>query len=164
MEELEGVPPGSDDLPFQLRQVAYQRVGWTLVFLFLLAAVLGVFGSGLYSSRTEVGRTFGVQYERVLRQDTPGGLTIRLFQMTKENAIQLSVNAAYLSRVTVERITPAPSKSEITETGTTWTIDVSPESARGELYLTLKPDQPGAIDLQLRLGSETLSLKQFILP
>lgn len=57
------------DLAFQRGDWRRERIGWALMTLLVVAAVLGLFGEGLLSSRTVGGGTvFALTHERTARR------------------------------------------------------------------------------------------------
>jgi hypothetical protein len=97
------------------RHTAYwraQRVGWVCMLLVVLAALAGVFGSGLFSEAEVAGEGVRVKYSRFVRVTTPVALDITLEHPT-ENAT-LSISREYLQSFEVNGILPQPVSSRTT--------------------------------------------------
>jgi hypothetical protein len=71
----------NQDLRFQRRMWAVQRIGWAVMALVVLAGLLGLFGPGPLSSATagkEEGPLLVEGYERFVRFRIPTTLQVRL--------------------------------------------------------------------------------------
>ena len=101
------------DLTFEHRQWVTQRIGWIVFALVVLAALLGVFGSGPLSAATAGGSSQGltVDYERFVRLEGQGELNIEIAGGQAVNGeVELWIDAAYLGAVTIGVITPEPAE------------------------------------------------------
>jgi hypothetical protein len=119
-----------EDVDFQRKEWLGQRVGMTLLFLFVFGSLLGLTGMGGPLSHGEAGEREGVihvEYERVVRRGAPATLTIHLRTQT-EGSAQFWISAPYFERVKVESITPQPESVAVEEGRHVFTIrSVSPE-------------------------------------
>jgi len=98
------------DLVFEGRQWKFQRVGWSLMALAIVAALLGVFGSGPLSSATAGNGEFvSVHYERFIRHTGEGDLTIAVAaNQARAGEVELRVDASWLGAVQILGISPEP--------------------------------------------------------
>jgi hypothetical protein len=95
------------DLAFQRREWRGQRLGWWLLSAFVVAAALGLFGSGVLSrahARAPDHR-LAVDYERFIRVGAPTRLAIRA---AGSDRVELRVDRAWFESLAVQRITPEP--------------------------------------------------------
>jgi hypothetical protein len=99
-----------DDVKFQRRMWAAQRVGWVITAVAIIIALAGVFGTGPVSRASAQSGTFRVDYERFARLQQPTKITFSLSAANDD--IQLAFSRRYLDSVQIERITPRPSKVE----------------------------------------------------
>lgn len=96
-----------EGFPFLQKEWPVLRVGWTMLFLFILAGVLGLFGFGLLSDRTLENEVAVVEYDRYLRHSTESKVIIRSKIPLADSSIYL--NRDYLKQVKIDRVQPEPS-------------------------------------------------------
>ena len=91
------------------REYFFQRIGIALLFVFVLAALLGFTGMGGPMSRGEAGERGGplhVEYERFVRR---GGLsTVKLHLHIAPGDVRFWVSAPYFEHVRIDSVAPPP--------------------------------------------------------
>lgn len=98
-----------EDIAFQKKEWLFQRIGLGVVFLFVLAALLGFTGRGGALSHGEAGDRGGplhVEYERFVRRG--GTATVRIHLRASPGDVRFWIAAPYLERVRVESVAPVP--------------------------------------------------------
>jgi len=102
------------DLEFQRKAWVAQRVGWVLMGLFVLAAAVGVLGSGpLSRARAVVPGVMTLEYERFARFETSETLTVRLESAaTAGDVVRLSLDRDFLDSAKIETVLPPPVRVE----------------------------------------------------
>ena len=107
----------SQDLAFQRRDWAVQRVSWALMALVLIASLAGVFGRGgpFASGSVHTGdAALHVEYERFPHVETPTTLTVRFGEAAvKAGEARLWLDRRYLERMTVRQVRPQPARVEL---------------------------------------------------
>lgn len=102
----------NEDLEFQRREWRVQRLAWWLLAGFVVAAALGVFGSGPLSHAAVEDATgaLRVEYERFLRVGSPHRLSIRARTSGSETptGFRLVMNRTYFDAMQVDRVLPEP--------------------------------------------------------
>ena len=104
-----------EDLAFQRKEWLGQRIGVAGLFLFVLAALLGLTGMGGPLSHGEAGEREGgihAEYERVVRRGAPATLKIHVRPQSTGN-VRLWIAAPYFDRVKVDAITPQPDEVSV---------------------------------------------------
>jgi hypothetical protein len=103
-----------EDVPFQRRAWVAQRIAWVLMALFVLAAAVGLLGSGpLSHAHIDVPGLMTVEYERFARFETSETLTVRLeAAATAGETVRLSLNRDFLDSAKVETVLPPPARVE----------------------------------------------------
>jgi hypothetical protein len=148
------------DPSFEGRTVAVQLVGWAVMALVVLAALLGLFGNGPLSSATVEGGALRVEYDRFLRHQAPQQLRLRL--EVEGGQVRVWLNAEYLEHIQIEHIEPRPERVEVGPDGQTFTFLVE-ESATVVLHFV--PERVGRLTARIRLaGKEALTFHQFVYP
>jgi hypothetical protein len=106
-----------EDLRFQQKEWFFQRIGVALLFLFVLAALLGFTGMGGPMSHGEVGEPGGpvhVEYERFVRRNAQA--TIKVHFHGAPGDVRFWISSPYFEHVRVDSIVPAPQPVSV-ETG-----------------------------------------------
>jgi hypothetical protein len=99
-----------EDLGFQRREWFWQRVGFGVLTLFVLAAFLGMTGAGGALSEREISDPSGrirIAYERVVRRGAVSEVRIHL-QNDPPGFVQFWIASPYLEFVNIESIEPEP--------------------------------------------------------
>lgn len=153
------------DLDFQHRSWRAQRVGWGLMALFILAAALGLFGSGMVS-RTRAGgddAPLRLEYERFGRWGAPLEMQLHLRESPAGSA-RVWLSSRYLECFTVEAITPEPESAVASGDRVVYRFLVAPgQPATVTFHLT--PERFGLRRGQVGLaGATPLSFRQLIFP
>jgi hypothetical protein len=147
------------DVEFQRRSWVAQRIGWWLIALAVIAALLGSFGGGPLSRTSAVGDGLRLQYERFSRLQR--STTVR-FSLGSEANSQIAFSRRYIDAVRIEQIIPEP--SEVAAAGE-WLIYRF--AGRAPLWITfiVKPEQFGALSgAALIPGGRAILFRQFIYP
>ena len=96
-----------EDISFQKKEWFFQRIGMALLWLFVVAALLGFTGMGGPLSRGEAGEPGGpvhVEYERFVRR---GGLsTLKLHLRSAPGDLRFWVSTPYFEHVRIDSIAP----------------------------------------------------------
>jgi hypothetical protein len=98
-----------EDIAFQQKEWIFQRIGLAALFLFVIAALMGLTGMGGPLSRGKAGDSNGplqVEYERFVRRGSFSKVTLHVRGAT--GAIRFWVSAPYLEHVQVDSVVPAP--------------------------------------------------------
>ena len=121
-----------DDLAFQRKEWLGQRIGIAVLSLFVIAALLGLTGSGGVLSHATAGERDGaiyIEFERVVRRGAKSTMTLR-FHSDPPGFIQFWISAPYLADVQVESILPLPQTVTVEQSRVVYTIRAaSPEVA-----------------------------------
>ena len=83
-----------------------QKIGWAILFLGLILALAGVFGTGPVSYKTKFQDGTSVKYERFLRYEGEAEMTFNINDA--KDSITLEIPQQYLEYIDVASITPLP--------------------------------------------------------
>jgi hypothetical protein len=89
-----------------------QRVGWVLLFAFILSAVLGLFGEGPLSKRVVNTGTIKTEYERFGRHEHETPIK---FDSKSESISIVSVPQHYLNEFKLSKVVPEPESQSSSE-------------------------------------------------
>lgn len=97
--------PVEEALELHKKGWVIQRVGWVLIFLFVLSALLGVFGEGPLSSKAISVGDIKASYDRFGRFEHETALK---FESTGVDISSISIPQEYLNDFKISKIVPEP--------------------------------------------------------
>jgi hypothetical protein len=158
----------SQNLNFQRRSWAIQRLGWVMLALLILAACLGLFGSGPLS-QAMTGRQedpLSVQYHRFWRLKSPMSLRLHFGpQATRSGQARVWLSRSYLEAMSVQHVTPQPQQVEAGPDRLTYVFTLSPPERPTTVTFNIEPETPGSVSGQAGLENGlTVSFRHFIYP
>jgi hypothetical protein len=158
----------SQDLDFQRRSWTFQRVGWVVVALLVLAALLGLFGSGPLSQGT-VGAQGGplwVEYPRFARLKAPTTLRLPLGpEAVSGSEVRIWLDRTFLEGVQIQQVTPQPDRVEIGPDRFIYVFQVSDPSQPTAVVFFMQPEETGSLSGRTGLDEgPALSSNSFIYP
>jgi hypothetical protein len=156
------------DLDFQQRSWMVQGIGWVVMPLIVLAALLGLLGSGPLSSATagsEAGPLW-LEYDRFGHHQGPMTLRFHLgAKAVSEGMARLWLSQDYVEKIQIEQVTPEPERVEMSSGGLTYIFPVTEPNQEMIVTFYLKPDKFGPLTGQVGLvEGQSLHFNQFIYP
>ena len=108
-------PQIAEDPEVQRRTWRFERIGWILLAVAVVAAVLGLFGEGPLSraEETSADGSLSVDFPRFLRRQSPESIRIRFTAQAGSGSASLWIDRRWLDEVTVESVTPEPERTEL---------------------------------------------------
>lgn len=174
------MPPGPSDSPadievaqdlaFERRSWTVQRAAWMVGVLVIAAAIAGVFGHGPVSSATvsSADGTLRVEYERVLRDQSPFNLRVHITPQPGGSAV-IWLAREYFEKARLRHVTPDPERAEVHADGTLFTFAAAGDDPV-EVVFHFDMDGLGSQPLRIAGGAGAsegpgaVSAAQFILP
>jgi hypothetical protein len=136
------------DLAFQRREWTVQRVGWVVMAVLVLAALLGLFGVGPLSAATVDEGGLTVEYARFTRYRAPGTLRFAIpAEATTSGQVRLWLDRGTLDEIEVQAFVPEPDSAAGGEDRVVYTFQAD------------EPGQPMVVVLDLTheaLGTRTI--------
>ena len=114
------------DLDFQRRNWAVERIVWVVLALLLFAAFLGLSGKGPLSAATAggPGDAVRIEYERFVRRQSPQRLRVHLSgEATRTGHASLEVAREYFEALAVRSISPAPLRQQLGADGVVYVFE-----------------------------------------
>ena len=151
-----------DDAKFHRREWRAERIGWLVLFAFISAALLGLFGKGPLSHKI-VGdaRTATLVYERFLRFSTASQLELAIAK-SGPGSIAVEMNESYLRDVEITSITPNPSNSTLLGDRHRFEFDLV--DAPATIVIRITPDKVGTVRGSFIVAGTRLDFSQFVYP
>lgn len=150
------------DLDFQRRWHTVQRVGRVVLLLALLAAVVGIFGTGplAHASADGPGGTFSVDYDRFLRTTQGSSLQVSP-STTQSGGGTIAVASSYADAIDVNDVTPQPDS----ETATADRIVLSyQQRLPAQVQISVFPQRIGVHRATIWVRGRPLSFRQVVWP
>jgi hypothetical protein len=150
------------ELEYHRREWAVQRIGWILMAIVLAAAVAGVFGGGPLSRTSAPAGAHRVEYERFARY---GARTEIVVNVAKESAdgqaATVAIGHSFLDDYRVEAVTPEPRATMDAGEHVSFTFDAT---SGARIIFRLEPDAMGRHSGEVRIGSDSVHVSQFVYP
>ncbi len=160
-----------EDIAYQYREWTAQRIGWLVMALLVLAALLGLLGLGsmepLASAYHEAhDGSIGVEYMRLERHHAPARLVVEVApKAALDGEVRLWLDADCLASLGLQSIVPEPDSVELGAERITYVFPVSEENGPMEITFQYEHDGFWRQDVQLGLvDGAFLEFSQFIFP
>ena len=147
-----------EEIHLQKKGWIVQRVGWVLLFLFILLAVLGLFGEGPLSKRTIITGTIKTEYERFGRHEHETPIK---FNSQNENISKVSIPQHYLNEFKLSKVVPEPDSQTSSEGYIEYTFK---GDHNNNVTFYFDPLKFGNVSGTIKVNSYNISLAQTIYP
>ncbi len=154
------------DVDFQRREWAVQRVAWVVAALILAAALLGLLGAGPLSRVTGEASPLRVEYFRFERKHAPTRLRIEAAPgSAQEGQLRLWMDRNYVAGVEIQQIEPEPEQVMVAGNRMEFTFQVADPGQPSEVVIPMQHDAWGIKTARVGLvdGPE-LAFKQLVYP
>jgi hypothetical protein len=156
------------DLRFQKREWAFERVSWVVMILFVLAGLLGLLGRGPMSHRTAASPDgmVTVEYERFVNHRAATRLTVRVpGEVTVGGTFRLVINQDYLQGVQVQQITPTPDSTEAGEGRQVFAFRAADPGRPTTVVIHLEAEGPATLNGRISIpGGPPAEFAQVVYP
>lgn len=156
-----------DDINHQRHEWAVEYIGWAVMGLVLIAALLGLFGGGPLSSRTagQPDSDLWIDYERFGRFQAPSQIRVH-FRPTSPDAtsVRIGISRDFYETMEVE-VQPQPSETVLSHDRATLRFPVMQGTAPAAVTLQVKPKSRGERQATFWLDdSQHLGFSMFVYP
>ncbi len=156
------------DHDFQRLTWRLQRVGWIVLVVVILAALLGLFGSGPLARATTgaPGAPLRLEYDRLGRIEAPTTLTALLRPSARRpgEAI-LHLDRGFTDHFQIESVQPTPDRTEAGPDHSVYAFRVTGPGEPVRVTFRLRPEQIGPLTGRARVdGGSWLTCTQFAFP
>jgi hypothetical protein len=157
-----------EDMAWQRRTWAIQRIGWFAMGVLVLTALTGVFGYGALSwqQATDPAGLMRIEYERFQRQGSEFTLRVDIEpEATTGDAVPLRVSGSFLDAVEVKGIVPEPRGAKSLGADVEYVIPVAQPRQAATIRFALKMREVGSHTVEIGLtGREPARFTQFVYP
>lgn len=152
-----------DDLEFQRRSWALQRVGWLALVMWLTAGAAGMTGPGPWSQARVEQRSVSIEYERLLHLGAPTRLVVFLHR-DRPGTVELGLGGALLEAFEIVSVVPSPDAESLAPRERRLLLDVS-EAGVVRVELQIVARRSGRQVAHLRVDEAALEpIRQFVFP
>jgi hypothetical protein len=149
-----------------------QRVGWALLAVGLLLAVLGLFGNGIFTDTTSTASSEGIEvkldYSRFARIRSPERIEIEINAAEAQGSLAITLSQEFADAVSLDGIVPEPDQTSISPDGPTYEWTVQDWSDGVHVSIDYKLDRWRTVDgrFQVEAGelAQSISFTQFVFP
>jgi hypothetical protein len=156
------------DLRFQKREWAFERVSWVVMALFVLAGLLGLLGRGPMSHQTAVSGDglVTVEYDRFLNHRAATQMTVSVpGNVTVGGTFRLVINQKYLQGVQIVQITPTPDTTEAGEGRQVFVFRAADPGRGTAVVFHLEPEGPTTLNCEISVpGGPPAAFAQVVYP
>lgn len=154
------------DLPFQRHQWTAQRAGWLIMTAIIVAALLGLFGSGPLSSATAEAGPLQLQYSRFERRYAPSELEVSIPRPAiRQDQVEVWITTGFLDRVEISSIVPEPEEVSETDERVVYRFSIDDLTDTPMIHVALEYDDPGVTTGRLGIiDGPQLTFWQFVYP
>lgn len=140
-----------------------QRIGWLLLFLFVLASAVGLTGPGALSSTQATARDVSVAFDRIVHREAPHELEVTVGPGAGPD-VELSIEGSWVDAQAVEEIVPEPARSEAEPGCLRLVFERAPDKPLRVRIRSL-PRRMGSLEGRLVVdGAQALDFHQSVLP
>ncbi|WP_119303784.1 hypothetical protein [Dongia deserti] len=157
--------PIEEDMQFQRGTWRAERIGWVVLWLIVLLALLGLFSEGPLSmaSVESPAGDLRITYGRFERNGAPAELKLAV-EPRRAGEVAIRISAPVMEAFTIESVTPKPR----TERGIAGGVELLfPVAAGGPLtvHMTMRARSVGVVTGEIGIGeNRPARLSQFIYP
>jgi hypothetical protein len=137
-----------------------QPVAWALIGVFVLAGLLGLFGTGPLSNSVEKKGAVTIHYERFYRYGSIMKLSIRDEGNSSQTIVEFPQD--YISHFNISSIMPEPSETAMSDDGVIYTFKGGSESRT--IVFNLEPQDAGNASGMVMVNDTKINLSHFIYP
>jgi hypothetical protein len=156
----------TQDLRFQRREWAVQRVGWMVMALLALGALLGLFGDGPLAraaADSQDGRVH-VEYDRLARRSAATLLRVAYAGPVRGDSMVVWMDRSYLEANSIEQVVPEPREVVTDGDRVIYVFAVGDGAPPARVTFELSPLAIGGRQGRMGVDDAAVELRQFVFP
>jgi hypothetical protein len=159
LENIQHDLPIDEDIPLAKKSFPIQIAGWSLLYIFLIAALLGFFGKGYFSIQENQVNGINLVYEKYGRNQMPMNLELDIQQV--KDSVLVSVPQEYFKHVQLRSVTPEPAEQRIDKEYYTF---VFKGNGSLKVFVEVEPRINGSVSAGILAGNTTIPINQYFYP
>jgi hypothetical protein len=137
-----------------------QRIGLCIMVIFVLLALLGLFGDGILSKQTSTNKNVTLEYERFYRHEGSMELKIGVSE-NNTSEVDIAFPSEYLKNFEIRSILPEPKASRTAQGKVHYLFDAQ---GKTDIVYYLIPRKPGTTAGVVEVNDAIFSINHFIYP
>jgi hypothetical protein len=153
-----------EDLDFQRRWWAFERLVWAFFGAILLLTLMGAFGRGWLAKdqKRSPDGALTLKYDRIQRTGTPSDFTFQFGPDAVRNGqIRVFMSQSVISKLGAQRISPEPAQSILGDGGVIYTFPVNGHPAG--VVISMQPSGPGSFPFRVGLPDAGSSIQSKVI-
>jgi hypothetical protein len=155
------------DNGFQKIEWRVQRFGWIAWGLIVLAASMGLLGSGWLSDRNRSApdSSLGVKFDRFVHYHHPVQIELSLRTAPTDGEWQVTMDRSLLDRLQILRIEPEPERRVIADNAVTYSFLAGANVALGKVVFHVEYERYGGAQGRVSVAERSpVIVNQFVYP
>jgi hypothetical protein len=152
------------DLAYQRKAWKVERVGWVVMTLLVVGALLGVFGAGLLSrgQRSDGSGRLSLSYDRLARHEASSVLTLEVGDPVTEGLLEVSIDRGFLAGVELEQLLPEPDHARAAGDRVVLSFRTEPQTRPSVITFFFRPVEIGRRHARLSVAGVPGSGVEFV--
>lgn len=156
-----------DYAAFHKRELAFKRVGVVALYVLLLAALVGLFGSGPLSranARSADG-ALRVDYDRIVRANAPTELRFHVRnKRSTDGTVELWLDQSFAQQIRIEQIVPEPVRTRVLAGRLSVEMVAAAADTSLDIVMSYRPKWIGSSSVGVGVDGGEVHLRQFVFP
>lgn len=136
-----------------------QKIGWVILYLGLILALAGIFGTGPLSYRTEARNGASVKYEHFMRYEGEAEMTFNI--QDAKDSITLEIPQQYMEYIDVKSMTPLPLRNKTVNYVTTYYFNAL---GTASIHCNLMAKKTGSVSATIKVNETPFTIVHQIYP
>jgi hypothetical protein len=150
-----------EDINLHVTGWVVQRIGWSVMFIFLCLAALGFFGDGVLSEKTIAADGATISFERFLRRENDSVIEINASGV--DGTMEVTFAPDFNKTYQIEAVFPEPAEQTILNNET---VLAFPTEGQGQitLFVKVRKETIGRVTTSLKVNKTNFSLSHYVFP
>jgi hypothetical protein len=155
-----------ENLNFQRHQLRFERIGWAVMAVLLLAALLGLLGNGPLSSATADDGPLEVRYGRLEHKANTTSFSVSVEpDAATGSEVRVWLEAEWATAFVIESIAPEPESVQVEPDRLLYVFAAQPGEQPVEIVFHVQYERWGWLSGEIGLeGGPAVTLSQFVYP
>jgi len=154
-----------EDLAFQEREWRFERIGWIAMFLVIILALAGLFGTGPLSASSAGNDGLTVDYQRFVRHQGQTEITVTIdARHAVDGQVELTITGEYHDSLAIESVSPEPVEVRGDGNDVVYVFALAEGAGSIDVSFGATPRQIGPLPGEVAAGDATVTFFQFAYP